>query len=71
MKPAVARKSPVDAYFWAQYRTHVGTCLTCACNFDGPDQGCDIGVALHNLATRGDWELRKAAFLGRGRSGSP
>lgn len=61
----------VDALFLGQFREHVGRSLICICNFEGPDPDCDIGTALHNLATKGDWEDRKAAFLRRGRTGSP
>jgi hypothetical protein len=52
MKSATVRKPTIDALFLGQFRDHVGTCLTCACTFEGPDRNCDMGVALWNLATR-------------------
>lgn len=61
----------VDALFLEQFHEHVGRSLVCCCNLEGPDRSCDLGTALHNLATKGDWEERKTDFLRRGRTGSP
>ncbi len=61
----------VDPFFRPEFRTHVGQSLTCGCNFDGPDKDCNVGTALHNVAVKGNWEERNAAFLRRGRTGSP
>jgi hypothetical protein len=67
----MAERPHVDPFFRAEFRDHVGQSLVCCCNFEGPDTDCNVGVALWNVAHRGDWEDRKAAFLKRGRSGSP
>ena len=61
----------LDGFFYREFRDHVGASLDCACDLTGPARNCDVGMALHNAATRGDWEERKRSFLKRGRTGSP
>ena len=64
-------KPHIDSLFLAEYRQHAANSLDCKCGLDSPSHDCDIGWALYAVATSGDWEDRKIAFLGRGRTGVP
>lgn len=64
----------LDTLMMADYRAHVERSLTgepCDCSLTTPDRNCDLGYSLFALATRGDWDDRKVAFLARGRTGAP
>lgn len=64
----------LDSLMMADYREHVAKSLSgppCDCSLTAPDRRCDIGYALFALASRGDWDDRKMAFLARGKVGSP
>lgn len=64
----------LDSLMMADYREHVGKSLSgtpCDCSLTAPDRCCDVGYALFALATRGEWDDRKMAFLARGKAGVP